>query len=172
MYIDLPSRTGVRSTVPWSLTSSPNLASSVRPISGWVSSRPRKRTVTLIRSPSSRNSIARWTFVVEVADADLRREADLLELDRALLPLGFLLALRQLVLVLPEVEKSDHRRGRRRRDLDEVEPTLLRHGERLWCRHHAELLALIIDDPHLWDTDHLVYAQVSADVYVPLFRGG
>ena len=108
----------------------------------------------------------------EVAHADLRRQADLLELDRALLPLGFLLALRQLVLVLPEVEKSDHRRGRRRRDLDEIEPTLLRHGERLWCRHDAELLALIIDDPHLWDTDHLVHAQVSADGYVPLFRGG
>ena len=67
MNIDLPSSTGVRSTVPWSLTASPNLASRVRPISGWVSSRPRKRTVTLIRSPSSRNSIARWTLVVEVA---------------------------------------------------------------------------------------------------------
>ena len=57
-------------------------------------------------------------------------------------------------------------------NLHEVEPTLLRHGERLLGRHDAELLALIIDDPHLWDTDHLVHAQVSADVFVPSFRGG
>ena len=63
MNIDLPSRAGVRSTVPWSLTRSLNFARRVRPISGCVSSRPRKRTVTLIRSPSSRNSIARWTLV-------------------------------------------------------------------------------------------------------------
>ena len=63
MNIDLPSSAGERSTVPWSLTRSPNLASRFRPISGCVSSRPRKRTVTLIRSPSSRNSIARWTLV-------------------------------------------------------------------------------------------------------------
>ena len=62
----------------------------VRPSSGWVSSRPRKRTVTLIRSPSSRNSTARWTFVSKAAD--LRREADFLEGHRALLALGFLLA--------------------------------------------------------------------------------
>ena len=107
MNIDLPSSAGVRSTVPWSLTASPNLARRFRPISGWVSSRPRKRTVTLIRSPSSRNSIARWTFVSKSPDADLRREADFLELHRPLLALRLLLALGQLVLVLTVVEKLD-----------------------------------------------------------------
>src|SRR6266550_5285433 len=63
MNIDLPSSTGVRSMIPCSLTSSANRASSKRPSSRWLSSRPRKRTVTLIRSPSSRNSTARWSFV-------------------------------------------------------------------------------------------------------------
>src|SRR6478752_4316735 len=63
MYIDLPSSSGTRSGTPWSLTRSENRAMRFRPISGWVNSRPRKRTVTLIRSPSSRNSMARWTLV-------------------------------------------------------------------------------------------------------------
>ena len=101
---------------------------------------------------------------IEVADADLRLEADFLEGDRALLSLGFLLALGELVLVLPEVEEPDDRRRRHRRDLDEVEPPLLRKSKGLLRGHHAPLVPLFVDDPDLWDTDHLIYAQVSADV--------
>ena len=98
---------------------------------------------------------------VEVARADLRREADLLEGHRALPALVLLLALRQLVLVLTEVEELHDRRGRHRGDLDEVQPPLLRHGESLGRGHHTQLSSLFIDDPDLWDPDHLVDAQVS-----------
>ena len=48
-------------------------------------------------------------FRIEVADADLRREADFLEGHRTLLALGFLLALGQIVLVLSEIEELDDR---------------------------------------------------------------
>ena len=100
-------------------------------------------------------------------DADLRREADLLEGHRALPALGFLLALRQLVLVLTEVEEPDDRRGGHRGDLDEVEPPFLRHFEGLRRGHDAQLGTLFIDHPDLWDPDHLVDAQVSADGLTP-----
>jgi hypothetical protein len=100
---------------------------------------------------------------IEVADADLRREADLLEGDRALLALVLLLPLRQLVLVLPEVEEPDHRGLGHRSDLDEVVSPLLRHLEGSGRRHDAELGTLFIDHPDLWDPDHLIDSQVSAD---------
>ena len=99
---------------------------------------------------------------IEVADADLRREADLLEGHRALLALGFLLPLGQLVLVLTEIEELDDRRRRHRGDLDEVEASFLRHLECLRRGHHTQLGTLFIDHPDLWDPDHLVDAQVSS----------
>ena len=37
---------------------------------------------------------------------------------------------------------------------------LLSQGERLECRHDTELLTLIIDDPYLSDSDHLIDAEV------------
>jgi hypothetical protein len=107
---------------------------------------------------------------IEVAHADLRLEPDFLEGDRALLSLGFLLALGELVLVLPEVEEPDDRRRRHRGDLDEVEPPLLRKSKGLVRGQHPPLVPLFVDDPDLWDTDHLIYAQVSADVS-PLVAG-
>ena len=100
---------------------------------------------------------------IEVADADLRRQADFLEGHRALLALGFLLPLRQLVLVLTEVEELDHRGLRHRGDLDEIVSPFLRHLEGLRRGHDAQLSTLFIDHPNLWDPDHLVYAQVSTD---------
>jgi hypothetical protein len=101
---------------------------------------------------------------IEVADADLRLEADFLEGHRALLALGFLLALGELVLVLPEVEEPHDRRSGHGSNLDEVQSPLLRKSKGFWRGHHAPLVSLFVDDPDLWDTDHLVYAQVSADV--------
>lgn len=100
---------------------------------------------------------------VEVALADLRRQADLLEGDRALLALGLLLALRQFVLVLAEVEEADHGGLRQRSDLDEVVSPILRHLEGTWCGHDTQLVSLFIDYPDLRDPDHLVDTQVSAD---------
>ena len=98
---------------------------------------------------------------VEVTRADLRREADFLECHRALPALGLLVPLRELVLVLPEVEKLDHRRGGHWGDLDEVVSPLLRHREGLGRGHEAQLGSLFVDDPDLWDPDHLVDAQIS-----------
>ena len=100
---------------------------------------------------------------VEVADADLRREADFLEGHRTLLALGFLLALRQFVLVLPEIEELDHRRRCHRGDFDEVEPPVLRHLKGFRRGHHTQLGTLFIDHPDLRDPDHLIHTQVSAD---------
>src|SRR4051812_50219654 len=74
---------------------------------------------------------------LEVADADLRREADLLELDRPRLPLRLLLPLGQLVPILAEVEELDDRRGRRGGDLYGGEPPRLRHGKGVWGRGDA-----------------------------------
>ena len=98
---------------------------------------------------------------IEVALADLRRQANFLECHRALPALGLLLSLRELVLVLPEVEELDHRRRSHRSDLDKVVPTFLRHLEGLWRGHHAQLGSLFIDHPDLWDPDHLIDAQIS-----------
>ena len=98
---------------------------------------------------------------VEVTDADLRREADFLERHRSLASLVLLLLLGQFVFVLTEVEELHDGRGGHRGDFDEVEPPLLRHGESLGRGHDAQLSSLFIDDPDLWDPDHLVDAQVS-----------
>ena len=98
---------------------------------------------------------------IEVTDTDLRREANLLEGHRALLALGFLFTLCQLVLVLTEIEEADHRRLRHRGDLDEVVSPLLRHLEGPRRGHHTQLGTLFIDHPDLWDPDHLVDAQIS-----------
>ncbi len=100
---------------------------------------------------------------VEIALADLRPEANLLECHRALPALRLLLSLGQLVLVLTEIEKLDDRRRSHRGYLDEVEATFLRHGEGIRGGHDTQLGSLFIDDSDLWDPDHLVDAQVSTD---------
>src|SRR4029078_3663824 len=88
---------------------------------------------------------------------------------RALLALGFLLALRELVLVLAEIEELDHRRRGHRCELDAVQGSFLRQLARPGRGHHPKLGTLFIDDPHLRDTDHLVDAQVSTDGLSPSF---
>ena len=104
---------------------------------------------------------------IEVTDADLRREAYLLEGHRALLALGFLLPLRELVLVLSEIKEFDDRWRRHRGDLDEVQSSLLRHLERLRRGHDTQLGTFFIDHPDLRDPDHLIHAQVSTDGLSP-----
>ena len=100
---------------------------------------------------------------LKVARADLRREADLLERHRALPALVFLLFLRQLVLVLPEVKEPCDRRLCHRGDFNEIEPPFLRHLESACSWHDAQLCAFFIHDPNLWDPDHLIDSQVSTD---------
>jgi hypothetical protein len=98
---------------------------------------------------------------LEVARADLRREADFLECHRPLAALVSLSLFGQLVLVLAEVEELDHRRGCHRGHFDEVVAALLRHRESLRRGHDTQLGSLFIDHPDLWDPDHLVDAQIS-----------
>ena len=170
MNIDLPSSTGCRSTTPCSSTCFENRSSSTRPSSGWLSSRPRKRTVTLISIAVLEELDRPMELRQEVARADLRREPHFLEGHRALPALVLFLPLRQLVLVLPEVEKTSDRWSRHRCHLDEVEAFLLRHFEGSWRGHDAQLVPLVVDHSDLWDPDHLVDAQVSADGCFPLER--
>ncbi len=104
---------------------------------------------------------------IEVAAADLRREADFLEGHRTLLALGFLLPLRQVVLVLTEVKELDDRWRSHRGDLDEVQASFLRHFERPGRGHDPKLGTFFINDPNLRDPDHLIDAQVSTDGLSP-----
>ena len=95
---------------------------------------------------------------------DLRPELDLLDLDHLLVLLGLARALLLLILVLPEVHDAADRRHGRRRDLDQVEPLLLRDGQSLRRRHDAELCAGVVDHPDFADADAFVdaYAVVAS----------
>ena len=104
---------------------------------------------------------------VEVPGCDLWLEPDFLEGHRALLALGFLLALGRFVLELTKVEKPDDRRGSHRCDLDEVVAAFLRHCESCGRGHDPKLAPVLIHHPDLWDPDHLVDAQVSTDGFTP-----
>ena len=172
MNIDLPSSSGARSTTPCSLTCSANRLEQVPPELrvGQLAAAEADRDLDPVAVLEELDRAA--DLRVEVADADLRLEADFLEGHRALLALGLLLALGQLVLVLPEVEETGDRRSGHRCDLDEVEAPLLRHLEGLRRGHDAQLVSLFVDDPDLWDPDHLVDAQVSADGCTPLVAYG
>ena len=103
---------------------------------------------------------------VEIALADLRLEADLLEVDGPLVPPCLLVATCLLVLELAVVEKLGNRRSRHRRNLDEVVPSLLRHLEGLVRGQHAKLSPLLVDDPQLGHADHLVDAQIFAQARI------
>ena len=104
---------------------------------------------------------------VEVPGRDLGLEPNFLERHRALLALGFLLALGRLVLELAEIEKPDDRRSRHRGDLNEVVAAFLRECESLGRGHDPKLAPFLIHHPDLWDPDHLVDAQVSTDGFTP-----
>src|SRR5205085_9057794 len=86
----------------------------------------------------------------------LGAELDLLGLDRRRVLPSLLLLLGLLVLVLAVVHDPAHRRERARRDLDEIEPLLLRHAHRLVRRQDAELGAVVRDDADLRNADAMV----------------
>src|SRR4051812_10581689 len=95
---------------------------------------------------------------------DLRPELDLFDEDHLLVLLRLARALLFLVLILPEIHDAADRRHGRRRDLDQVEPLLLRNRERLRRRHDAELLAGVVDHPDFAHANALVdpHAIVAA----------
>jgi hypothetical protein len=78
-------------------------------------------------------------------------------------PLGFLLALGQLVLVLTEIQESRHGRAGQRCDLHQVEPPVLRKPQGVGCSHDTKLATVFVDNPYVEHTDHQIDAQVSAD---------
>src|SRR4030095_14732557 len=98
----------------------------------------------------------------EVPLADLRLEADLLELDGTLVPSRFLLLAGLFVLELAVVEELHDGRGGRGSDLHEVVSPLLRGLEGLERGHHAKLTTFFGDAPDMGEADHLVDAQVFA----------
>jgi hypothetical protein len=100
---------------------------------------------------------------IEVAGADLGLQPDFLESDGALPPLGFLLTLGQFVLVLTEIEESRHRWAGEGCDFYQVEPPLLREPQGVGRSHDTQLATVFVDDPDVEDSDHLIYAQVSAN---------
>src|SRR6266545_673860 len=91
-----------------------------------------------------------------VVHVDFRPELDLLDLDHALVFLGLAGALLFLVLVLAEVHDPADRRHRSRRNLDQVEPLLLRDGQRGGWRHDPELLPGLVDHADFSNTNALV----------------
>ena len=115
IIIERPSSSGMRSTIPWSLRRSATCRRRTRPRSGCASSRPRKRTVTLSLSPSSRNFAAdlilvsmSWSSIFGVIRGFFPGHG-------ALALLRFLRLLLLGIAVLAEVEDAGDRRRRVRR---------------------------------------------------------
>ena len=105
---------------------------------------------------------------------DLRAKLDLLDLDHLLVLARLARPLLLLVLILPEIHDAADRRDRRGRNLDQVEPLLLRDGQRLRRRHDAELCAVVVDHPDFADADPFVdphsivasWTSVESDKYL------
>src|SRR5262249_23378938 len=91
-----------------------------------------------------------------VVDSDLRSELDLLDVDLRLVLARELRLLLLLVPVLPVVHDPRDGRVGLGGDLDEVEPLAVRVLESLRRRLDAELLAPLVDQPHLRDAYRVV----------------
>src|SRR5690606_16516527 len=76
------------------------------------------------------------------------------------------LALALFVAELAVVHQAAHRRARVGCDFNQVQVPFLGHGQSLVGRQNAQLLAVLIDDPHLADADLMVNPKVSADVTI------
>src|ERR1035437_7078799 len=101
----------------------------------------------------------RLDFVV--VDVDLGTQLDLAQLPVALLLPRLFVFFRLLVLEPTVVADPADRRDRRRGDLDEVEPLGPGHVEGFLGRYDAQLLACVVDDTDLADSDLLVDAKRS-----------
>ena len=98
------------------------------------------------------------TFRLEVMVVDLGPDADLFQFDDVLMAAGLALFAALLVPELAVVhEPADgwHRIGSH---LDEIEPPLARHLERVKRWNDTDLLAILVDQPDLADPDALIDA--------------
>src|SRR5687768_696589 len=98
------------------------------------------------------------TFGFEIVIIDLGPDADLFELDDVLMAAGLALLATLLVSKLAVVhEPADgwHCIGSH---LDQIEPPLARHLERVKRGYDTDLLAVLIDQPDLADPDALIDA--------------
>jgi hypothetical protein len=98
------------------------------------------------------------TFGFEIVVIDLGPDADLFQLDDVLMAAGLALLAALLVSKLAVVhEPADgwHRIGSH---LDQIEPPLARHLERVKRGYDTDLLAVLIDQPDLADPDALIDA--------------
>jgi hypothetical protein len=93
---------------------------------------------------------------VVVVLGDLGPELDLPDVDLLLVLARGLLLLLLLVFVFRVVEHARDRRPRVGRHLHQVEVALARVVERLVGLDHANLVAVLADEPHLRDANPLV----------------
>jgi len=146
-----PSIFGCDSTLPSSPRSSITRDSTCRPISGWVTCRPRNIMVSLTLFPSSR-----------------KRQLHLLDLDRVLLFPRFAVGSSLFVLVLSVVHHLDHGRPGLRSNFYQIHPTIAGPLPGLVDGDDADLLAIVLNEPHRADPNLIVNADaVSADLYLP-----
>jgi hypothetical protein len=98
------------------------------------------------------------TFRLEVMVVDLGPDTDLFQLDNVLMAAGLTLFAALLVAELAVVhEPADGWHGVWRH-LDEIEPPLTRHLERVKRWNDTDLLAILIDQPDLANPDALIDA--------------
>ena len=90
---------------------------------------------------------------VEVVVVGLRPKLDLFELGGLLVLLGLAVALGRLVLELPVVHDLAHRGHGLRVDFNQLKTELIGAGHGFVGGHDAKLLALVVDDPHLFYAD-------------------
>lgn len=100
-------------------------------------------------------------FRLEVVVVDLRPDANFFQLDDVLIPTRLALLAALLVPVLAVIHQPADRRHGVGCYLDEVEPSLTRHLERIKGRNDANLLALFVNEPNLANADALVDAGLD-----------
>src|SRR5262245_828062 len=93
---------------------------------------------------------------VVVVDSDLRSELDLLDVDLRLVLASELGLLLLLVAVLPVIHHPGDRRVGLRRYFDEVEPLVEGVLHRFFRGLDPELVAVVVDQPHLRCADVIV----------------
>src|SRR5215468_2878825 len=121
---------------------------------GDLAAAERDRELDLVLLLQERPSVLQLGEVVVILD--LGTELHFLEMNDVLFLARDALALRLLVLELSVVHDAADRWARGRRNLDQIESPLLRHGQRVARGDDANLLSCVIDEPHLRNANALV----------------